>query len=250
RACAIGVGPPGGCSDLIVIGQASTPDVDSPRRPLDSSLQSPRFGVTHPVCSCPGSALDPVYGSGFHLTRRKSMRGLSWIVVTLGIASLPAAAQEAGPTSANPAKAAATPAGNAATGHGQPNTELAVQRGLKRVPPAHQAEARAEIIDYLVDNVLLDQYLQQLRIEITPKEIDNRVEEIRAEMKRGGQTFENVLQELMLTEAELRSQLAAELRWEKFIDAQANDKVLRELFDKNPELFDGSMVHARHILLH
>src|SRR5205823_6400779 len=90
---------------------------------------------------------------------------------------------------------------------------------------------------------------QQLRIDVNPKEIDNRVEEIRAEMKRGGQTFENVLQELMLTEPELRSQLAAELRWEKFIDAQAGEKVLRELFDKNPELFDGSMVHARHILL-
>jgi parvulin-like peptidyl-prolyl isomerase len=126
---------------------------------------------------------------------------------------------------------------------------LAVQRGLKRVPPAQQAEGRQEILDYLIDNVLLDQYLQQLHVEVPPKEVDNRLEEIRNEIKRGGQTFENMLQELMLTEQELRSQLEAELRWEKFAEGQANDKALRELFDKNPSMFDGSMVRARHILL-
>jgi parvulin-like peptidyl-prolyl isomerase len=141
------------------------------------------------------------------------------------------------------------PTGTAATVNGQPITELAVQRGLKRVPPAHRDEARGEIIDYLVDNILLDQYLQQLRIEVAPKDVDGRLEEIRGEIKRSGQTFETVMQELMLTEQELHGQLAAELRWEKFADSQATDKALRELFDKAPELFDGTMVHARHILL-
>jgi peptidyl-prolyl cis-trans isomerase C len=58
-----------------------------------------------------------------------------------------------------------------------------------------------------------------------------------------------VIQELMLSEPELRGQLAAELRWEKFADAQATDKALREIFDKNPDMFNGSMVRARHILL-
>ena len=124
-----------------------------------------------------------------------------------------------------------------------------MQRGLKRVPPAQQAEARGEIIDYLVDNIVLDQYLQQLRVEVAAKDVDRRVEDIRAEIKRGGKTFETMMQELMLTEPELRGQLSAELRWEKFADAQATDKVLRELFDKNHDMFDGSMVHARHILL-
>jgi parvulin-like peptidyl-prolyl isomerase len=126
---------------------------------------------------------------------------------------------------------------------------MAVRRGLKRVPPAQQAEARKEILDFLVDNILLDQYLQQLHVEVPAKEVDNRLEEIRNEIKRGGQTFEDMLRELMLTEQELRSQLTAELRWEKFAEGQANDKALRELFEQNPSMFDGSMVRARHILL-
>jgi parvulin-like peptidyl-prolyl isomerase len=171
------------------------------------------------------------------------------MVLTLGIVCFAARAQEEGRGPATPAKATAAPTGTAATVNGQPITELAVQRGLKRVPPAHQAEARGEIIDYLVDNVLLDQYLQQLRIEVAPKDVDGRLEEIRGEIKRGGQTFETVMQELMLTEPELRNQLAAELRWEKFADTQATDKVLHELVDKAPDMFDGTMVRARHILL-
>jgi parvulin-like peptidyl-prolyl isomerase len=176
------------------------------------------------------------------------MRGFCGIVLMLGIACLPARAQDPG-TTPGPAKPATMPTGNAATVNGQPITELAVQRGLKRVPPAHQAEARAEILDFLVDNVLLDQYLLQLRIEVPAQEIDGRVQEILAEIKRGGQTYEKVMQDLMLTEQELRAQLAAELRWERFCDAQANEKALHDLFEKNPELFDGSMVRARHILL-
>jgi peptidyl-prolyl cis-trans isomerase C len=177
------------------------------------------------------------------------MRGFCGIILTLGIAYLPAAAQEAIKTAATPVKPAATPTGNAATVNGQPITELAVQRGLKRVPPTQQAEARGDIIDYLVDNVLVDQYVRQFRVEITPKEIDGRMAEIQGEIKRSGQTVDNVMHELMLTEQELREQLTAELRWEKFAETQANDKVLRELFDKNPEMFDGTMVRASHILL-
>ena len=177
------------------------------------------------------------------------MRAFCGVFLTLGIACLPVGAQEEGKTPAGPAKVAPPPGGNAATVNGQPITELAVQRGLKRVPPVHQGEARGEIIDYLVDNVLLDQYLQQLRIDVPMKDVYARMEEIRGEIKRGGQTFENVMQELMLTEPELRAQLAAELRWEEFADTQASDKILRDLFDKNPEMFDGTMVRARHILL-
>jgi peptidyl-prolyl cis-trans isomerase C len=177
------------------------------------------------------------------------MRGSCGIALAIALYGVTVGAQEAGKTPASPAKPDVVPTGNAATVNGQPITELAVQRGLKRVPPAQQTEARGEIIDYLVDNVLLEQHLQQLRIEVSAKDVDGRLEEIRSEIKRGGQTLENVMQELMLTEQELRSQLAAELRWEKFVDAQANDKVLHELFDKNAEMFDGTMARARHILL-
>ncbi len=43
-------------------------------------------------------------------------------------------------------------------------------------------------------------------------------------------------------------QIAADLRWEKFATGQATEKALLDLFTGNKEIFDGSSVHARHIL--
>jgi peptidyl-prolyl cis-trans isomerase C len=137
----------------------------------------------------------------------------------------------------------------AATVNGQPILEVAVVRGLKRVPPSKQAEARAEILNYLIDNVLLDQYLLQLPVEVGKKDLEERFAQIRTEITKGGQPLEKVLEQMMLTEEELRSQLSAELRWEKFCKSQISDKELQDYFTKNLDMFDGSMVRARHILL-
>jgi len=63
------------------------------------------------------------------------------------------------------------------------------------------------------------------------------------------QTLDKALAKLGLTEDELRGQLTAEMRWEKYANEQITEKDVKEVFDKNPEIFDGSMVRARHILL-
>jgi peptidyl-prolyl cis-trans isomerase C len=144
---------------------------------------------------------------------------------------------------------APAPTAPAATVNGQPISETAVQRGLKRVPPSEQASARAEILNYLIDNVLIDQYLAGQKVPVEAKDIEARINEIKAEVKKHGQDYAKMLADLTLTEDELRGQVAADLRWEKFATGRATDAVLKDLFDKNTEMFDGSMVRARHILL-
>ena len=66
---------------------------------------------------------------------------------------------------------------------------------------------------------------------------------------KAGQTYEKVLEDLMLTEADLKAQIAADLRWDKYASQQATDKALHDFFEANKEIFDGTMVRARHILL-
>ena len=137
----------------------------------------------------------------------------------------------------------------AATVNGQPVAEVAVQRGLKRVPAAEHAKARPEILNYLIDNALIDQYLVAQKVAVEPKDVESRITEIKNEVKKQGQEYAKMLAELMLTEEELRAQVAADVRWEKYAVAQGTDAALRDLFNKHPEMFDGSMVRARHILL-
>lgn len=137
----------------------------------------------------------------------------------------------------------------AATVNGQNISEMAVYRGLLRVAPAARAKVRKEVLNFLIDNTIIDQYLAQLKVAVDTKEIDAHVTKIRTEAKKDGQDFEKLLNKLHLTEAELRRELHGALRWDKFILQQGTDKVLRNLFAKNLDMFNGSRMHARHILV-
>ncbi len=167
------------------------------------------------------------------------------LCLSLGLV-VPALAQQ--PPAATTTPAAPTNA-VAATVNGHPIPESSILRGLKRVPPADHAKARPEILNYLIENALIDQYLAAQKIPVEPKEVAGRIGELQAELKKHGQDYAKMLKDLMITEDELRAQLLADLRWEKFATAQANDKVLREMYEKGSEMFDGSQVKARHILL-
>lgn len=137
----------------------------------------------------------------------------------------------------------------AATVNGQTIPQAAVERALERFDESERTKARAEVLDFLIDNMLIDQYLAQQKINVEQKEIDARLAEIKKEIEKNGQTYEKVLASLKMTEAELLEQVVNDLRWEKFALAQATDARLRALFDEHKDMFDGSMVRARHILL-
>lgn len=127
--------------------------------------------------------------------------------------------------------------------------ELAVYRGLMRVPAARRDEARKDVLNYLIDNTIVDQYLLQLKIPVETKEIDEHIEKAKKEALAEKQDFKQILEKLMITEEDLRVELASALRWDKFILQQGTDKVLQDYFKGNVEMFNGSRVQAKHILI-
>ncbi|MCI0638540.1 MAG: peptidylprolyl isomerase, partial [Gemmataceae bacterium] len=135
------------------------------------------------------------------------------------------------------------------TVNGQPILELAVYRGLLRESPANRDAARKDVLNFLIDNMLVDQYLTQLKIQVEAKEIEERMAQIKEEAKKGGEDFDKLLKRLILTEDDLKREMHGALRWDKFVLQQGTDKVLRDMFDKNKNMFDGSQMHARHILI-
>jgi peptidyl-prolyl cis-trans isomerase C len=171
---------------------------------------------------------------------------------SLALAQNPPAGEKIPPPVPPPTPAAETPppaAAIAAVVNGQPLHEVAVFRALLRVHPQQRDKARPEVLNYLVDNVIVDQYLTQLRIEITAKEIDEHVAQMKAEAAKAGREFPAMLKTLFLTEDELRRELVGALRWDKFVLQQGTDKVLHDMFDKNVEMFNGARMQTRHILI-
>jgi parvulin-like peptidyl-prolyl isomerase len=173
-----------------------------------------------------------------------------WLTAVLLLSGSPALAQT--PPTAPPAAPAAPPAAAAAVAamvNGQPIPEAAVQRGLERFPPERHAEVRQALLDMLIDNVLVDQYLHQMQVTVEPKDVEKRLEELKKELAQKKKDYAKTLQEMKLGEEELKQHIAEDLRWEKYAIGQATEKALKELFEANKEMFDGSMVRVRHILL-
>jgi peptidyl-prolyl cis-trans isomerase C len=137
----------------------------------------------------------------------------------------------------------------AARVNGQAIPELAVYRGLTRVPPQRREEARKDVLSYLIDNTIVDQYLMQLKIQIEAKEVDEHIKKIKDEAIKDKQDFKDILKKLLIDEDELRTELTNSLRWDKFVLQQGTEKVLQQFFTQNIEMFNGSRVRARHILI-
>jgi len=174
---------------------------------------------------------------------------LSCLVLGLAITGLTLAqAPTTAPGTATTAPAI-SPTTPAATVNGEIIYEVAVQRALDRVPPDKRNEARPKIIDYLADNLLIDQSLRAAGYKADEAEVTKRVGEMKAELKKVGRDFDKMLAELKVTEKELREHIAADLRWFKYASSQATDKALGEMFAKEKDMFDGTAVRARHILV-
>src|SRR5262249_45300445 len=118
----------------------------------------------------------------------------------------------------------------AATVNGQPIPEIAVYRGLLREDPKRWGTVRKDVLNYLIDNLLVDQYLTQLKTPVDAKDLEERVSQIKSEAKKSGMEFDVLLKRLFLTEEDLRRELTSALRWDKFVIQQGNEKVLREMF--------------------
>jgi peptidyl-prolyl cis-trans isomerase C len=151
--------------------------------------------------------------------------------------------------SVTPAKAEVRPTGNAATVNGQAIPEVAVYRALRQFPPTQQEMARKEIMAHLIENILIDQYLTAIKTTVEDKEVDAVINELKAELTMLKKDYVKELEAMLLTEAEFRSEVLAQLKWEKFVKQQATDAALKQLFDSSPDVFDGTMVRARHILM-
>lgn len=148
-----------------------------------------------------------------------------------------------------PAAPEVRPTGVAVTVNNQQIPEVAVFRAQRQFPATHQDAARKEIVNHLIENALIDQYLTALKVQVEEKEVDALLAELKADLIKEKKDMAKELEGMMLTEAEFRAEVTAQMRWEKFVKQQGTDEVLKQLHQASPDVFDGTLVRARHILL-
>src|SRR4051812_183989 len=90
-------------------------------------------------------------------------------LTTLAFAQDPPPIEKSEPIKAPPKPTPPSATAVAVTVNGEKIMEMAVFRALLRENPKNRDAARKEVINYLVDNLLIDQYLRQLKVVVEEK---------------------------------------------------------------------------------
>jgi len=119
-----------------------------------------------------------------------------------------------------------------------------------QVSEGRQEAAYRAAIDSLINSRLLRSFLEQQNVRVSPKQIDEEVDALAQQLQESGQgTLNTTLGNMGISEAELRRQINFRLRLNQYVRSRADEQTLRNYFGENKELFTGTQIQARHILI-
>jgi len=151
------------------------------------------------------------------------------------------------------APSAATPV--AATVNGEPITVAEVDAALDALLQAgpltanQRRQLRSSILNDLIDDLLLKQFLTKHGPKVNPAEIDAQMMALKARLVRENRTLEQFLKETGQTEAQLREQWTLQNQLAAHVKQQATDEQLKAYHAANRDHFDKVEVRISHIVI-
>lgn len=131
-------------------------------------------------------------------------------------------------------------------GQAIPRSELDRMFKVRRVDPELQPKVRAEFIDQLVDNRVLQRFLKAQKITVDEGELDKQVDQVKALLPKGA-TGSLDLQEYGYTDKVLREELALPLIWRNYVLKTVLEKDVQKYFEDHRIDLDGTQVKASQI---
>ena len=110
-------------------------------------------------------------------------------------------------------------------------------------------QLRQNVLDDLIDDLLLKQFLREYGPAVTPAEVDHHLRALSASLRRQNRSLEQYFQETGRTMAQVRDTWANLLRFQKYVDHRATEAELRKYHQKYRDLFDRVAVEASQILV-
>lgn len=154
--------------------------------------------------------------------------------------------------------AAARPssAENAATVDGHLISTQQVEAAFKRtsvsrkqLTPEQEKLYRRHVLNLLIDEYLVERYLDQEQIPVDEKKVDEHVAALKKQLEGKNQSLEEFLAKVEIDEDQMRRDIGQIYRWLDLVESQATEATLRKYFAANQGAFDGSEVRASHILV-
>ncbi|MBI2471770.1 MAG: peptidylprolyl isomerase [Planctomycetes bacterium] len=112
---------------------------------------------------------------------------------------------------------------------------------------------KQEIIDQLITDILLEEFIDRQGLIVAPEEIDREVDQVRSNItgnqKDTGQSLEKVLASIGSDMGEFKRGIKHSLALEKYFHNKLDDQTLEKYFEGNKSLFNGESVKVSHILV-
>ncbi|MFN3467923.1 MAG: peptidylprolyl isomerase, partial [Candidatus Brocadiales bacterium] len=112
---------------------------------------------------------------------------------------------------------------------------------------------KKEILDEIVIQTLIGQFLKKEGINITPAQIEGAINNVRERMKSNPKTATFTLEELLESSGsnleELKGEIKNSMGLKAYFEKITDDKALRNYFLANKDVYGGETVRASHILV-
>lgn len=109
--------------------------------------------------------------------------------------------------------------------------------------------APQQILESLVNQRLIEEFLTQQKITVPPQQLDESVLRVQKLIRKKGDEPEQVLAKMGFTPEKLRAAIALPLSWNIYATREITPAKIQEYFDAHQEELDGTRVEASHILL-
>lgn len=144
-----------------------------------------------------------------------------------------------------------------ATINGESITKAEVERVLERfknqLPPDRIASVEKQIIDGLVAQKLFLQFIKENKVAIGDDALKTELDKVREDIKLNpglqGKSLEEVLESHGSNIEDLKRDITISLSLEKYFADTVSDAKVKEYFEKNRQIYDGTEVQASHILV-
>src|SRR5579885_3326408 len=121
--------------------------------------------------------------------------------------------------------------------------DAVVRRTATADGPLTEAQARRlrqEVVQDLIDDALLKQFLRDHGPAVEPAELEKHFRALAVSLQRKGKTLADFYRETGQTEEQVRDTWATLFRFQKYVDRHAPEAELRKFYEANKDFFDGT----------
>ena len=135
----------------------------------------------------------------------------------------------------------------------QEDVNQMLNRFGKQVPEEQMPAVTKQILDGLITQKLIMQFIRDSKIEVSPAEIEGELNKVREDIKTNpgleGKTLEQVLETHGSSIDTMKSDIIISLSLEKNLGKDIDDKKIKAYFDENKAAYDNTERRASHILV-